>query len=317
MENLFPSSAQAWSGLRREPLNSPLLGSHPMQPLVSRLAIVTGAAGSLGRAFCRRLAAAGDCHVVAIDADAAAAEQVLADIRAASGGAPPSGGDCGEFVHMDVTDRDAWRRLAERLAGELEQGKYHAPGVLVNNAGLCAAAEAVGSDPDQWRRLMEVNFFGVLNGCQALGPLWLNHAAHRPRIINVASIAGLISPPSMGAYSASKAAVIALSEAMHAELRPMGVGVTVAAPGFFQSGLLDRGDFCTTRHRAEAQRLSRNARFTADDVARIALRASKRGHLYAVMGARARWFWRLKRVAPRVLHRILARRYRRMFNESS
>jgi short-subunit dehydrogenase len=118
----------------------------------------------------------------------------------------------------------------------------------------------------------------------------------------------------MGAYSASKAAVIALSEAMHAELRPAGVGVTIAAPGFFQTGLLDRGEFCTPRHRAEAQRLSRGARFTADDVARIALRASERGALYAVMGARARWFWRMKRFAPRALQRIIARRYHRTFD---
>ena len=280
-----------------------------MQLSASRLAIVTGAGGGLGRAFCRRLAAGGDCHIVAVDADEVAGERALAEIRSTPGCLSP-----GEFVRMDVSDRAAWQKLAERMASELEQGKHMGPSLLVNNAGVCAAAETVGSDPDQWRRIMEVNFFGVLNGCQALGPLWLKHAAQQPRIINVASLMGIISPPSMGAYSASKAAVIALSEAMHAELRPAGVGVTVVAPGFFQTGLLDRGDFCTLRHRAEAQRLSRRARFTADDVARIALRASEHGALYAVMGARARWFWRMKRLAPRALHRIVARRYHRMFD---
>lgn len=281
----------------------------PMQPATARLAIVTGAGGGLGRACCRRLAATGDDYIVAIDADAAAGEQALAEIRGASGGADP-----GEFVRMDVTDRGAWQQLAERLQRRLEQGEFRGPSFLINNAGRCAAAETVGSDPDHWRRIMEVNFFGILNGCQALGPLWLQYAAQRPQIVNVASIAGVISPPSMGAYSASKAAVIALSEALHAELRPAGVGVTVVIPGFFPSGLLDRGAFCTPRHRAEAHRLSRRARFTADDVARIALRASRRGQLYAVMGARARWFWRLKRLAPRALQSILARRYHRLFH---
>lgn len=283
-----------------------------MPPSPPRLAIVTGAGGGLGRAFCRRLAAAGDYHVVAVDADEIAGEQALAEIRDT-----PLCRFPGEFVRMDVSDRAAWTKLAERLAAELAQRKHLGPSLLVNNAGMCAAAETVGSDPDQWRRLMDVNFFGVLNGCQALGPLWLKYAAQRPRIVNVASIAGIISPPSMGAYSASKAAVIALSESLHAELRPAGVGVTVVAPGFFQSGLLDRGDFSTTRHRAEAQRLARRARFTADDVARIALRASERGQLYAVMGARARWFWRLKRMAPRALQQIIARRYHRMFTQQS
>lgn len=276
-----------------------------------RLAIVTGAGGGLGRAFCRRLAASGDVHIVAIDADTTAGEVAIAEIRAT-----PGNRHGGEFLPLDVTDRDAWQRLAERLAGELDRGAYAAPAVLVNNAGVCAAAETIAGDGDQWRRVMEVNFFGVLNGCQALGPLWQEHAAARPAIINVASIAGFLAPPSMSAYSASKAAVIALSEAMHAELRPAGVAVTVVAPGFFTSGLLDRGVFCSNRHKAQAEKLSKNAKFTADDVARLALAASGRGELYCVMGARARWLWRAKRLAPRLLLKAMSRNYQRTFGDT-
>jgi len=184
----------------------------------------------------------------------------------------------------------------------------------------------VGGDNADWRRLMDVNFFGVLNGCQILGPL-LERYDHRVpttkrRIINVASVAGLLGAPSMGAYCASKAAVMALSEAMYAELRTAGVHVTVVAPGFFHTGLLESGSFCTPRHRAQAERLSRRAAFTADDVARAALVASERGQLYCIIGARARWLWRAKRLAPRVLHRVIARNYDKTFrgrwgNESS
>lgn len=266
----------------------------PLQP--PRIAIVTGAGGGLGRAFCRRLAAGAPVDILAIDRDEAAARETLAHAA-------------GETLAMDVTDREAWRRLADRLAAEIAAGRFAGIDALINNAGICAAAETLGSDGDQWRRVMEVNFFGVLNGCQAIGPLMKQGA----RIINVASIAGYLAGPSMGAYSASKAAVIALSEAMYAELRPAGVGVTVVAPGFFRTGLLETGAFCTPRHRSEAERLSRRARFTADDVARIALTAAERGRLYAVMGARARWLWRLKRLAPRMVQRIAARRYHRTF----
>jgi NAD(P)-dependent dehydrogenase (short-subunit alcohol dehydrogenase family) len=275
-----------------------------------RLAIVTGAGGGLGRAFCRRLAALGDVHIVAIDADVAAGETAIAEIRAT-----PGNRHAGEFLPLDVTDCNAWQRLAERLTSELDRGVYPAPAMLVNNAGVCAAAEAIDGNADQWRRVMEVNFFGVLNGCQTMGPLWRKHAAGQPAIINVASIAGFLAPPSMGAYSASKAAVIALSEAMHAELRPAGVAVTVVAPGFFESGLLDRGVFCSNRHKAQAEKLSKNAKFTADDVARLALAASKRGELYCVMGARARWLWRAKRIAPRLLLKAMSRSYQRTFGD--
>jgi NAD(P)-dependent dehydrogenase (short-subunit alcohol dehydrogenase family) len=212
-----------------------------------------------------------------------------------------------------VTDRDAWRRLGDRLAADLAAGRIVGIDVLVNNAGVCAAAETLGSDGDTWRRMMDVNFFGVLNGCQAVGPLMDRGA----RIINVASIAGYLAGPAMGAYSASKAAVIALSEAMYAELRPRGIGVTVVAPGFFRTGLLETGAFCTPRHRAEAERLSRRAKFTADDVARIALTAAGRRQLYAVMGGRVRWLWRFKRLAPRMVQRIVSRRYHRTFGIES
>src|SRR5690606_17233840 len=102
-----------------------------MHPSPPRLAIVTGAGGGLGRAFCRRLAARGDCHVVVVDADEAAGAQTLSELRAMPGCPCP-----GESIRVDVSDRVAWQMLAERLADELAQGKYSAPSLLVNNAGI-------------------------------------------------------------------------------------------------------------------------------------------------------------------------------------
>jgi NAD(P)-dependent dehydrogenase (short-subunit alcohol dehydrogenase family) len=278
----------------------------------ARLAVVTGAASGLGRAFCRELLRqAGPWRVVAVDVDEARGQQTIADLQQELGGA------AGEFHRLDVTDVAAWQDFAESLACRLDQDEQLVPALLVNNAGVCAAAEVVGGHVGDWRRLMDVNFFGVLNGCQALGPLFDRYADRDPtfqrRIINVASVAGLLGAPSMGAYCASKAAVVALSEALYAELRPAGVHVTVVAPGFFRTGLLDSGSFCSPRHRAEAERLARRAAFTADDVARTALAASERGRLYCVLGARARWIWRVKRLAPRVLHRVIASNYDRTF----
>jgi NAD(P)-dependent dehydrogenase (short-subunit alcohol dehydrogenase family) len=292
-----------------------------MSKAPTQLAVVTGAGSGLGRAFCLDLAAAGVWHIVALDIDEIAVHETVALLtdRAAA-----------EAHAFDVTSRDAWRELAERLIADHARGALPPLALLVNNAGICAAAETLdpaAADADQWRRIMEVNYFGVLNGCQALGPLLCQTASQAsslpslaprasrlaPSIINVASIAAFLAGPSMSAYAASKAAVVALSEALYAELRPAGVGVTVVAPGFFKTGLLDRGTFCTNRHRAEAERLSRNASFTAADVAREALAAAASRHLYCVLGRRARWLWRAKRIAPRLLYRIVTKSYHRTF----
>jgi NAD(P)-dependent dehydrogenase (short-subunit alcohol dehydrogenase family) len=294
----------------------------PMSTAVPRLALVTGAGGGLGRAFCRQLAAAADpWHIVAADLDVDAANETLAEVRRSE----RSDRSTGEAVRLDVTDPAAWAALRDRL-----QRDWPRLDLLVNNAGICTCGETLGARADDWRRVMEVNYFGVLHGCQIMGSMLLcktetptlqppgsslqPYASRlQPAIINVASIVGAIAGPSMSAYCASKAAVIALSESLYAELRPVGVHVTIVAPGFFSTGLLDRGTFCTPRHREEAQRLSQNARFTADDVAREALAASARGELYAVVGRRARWLWRFKRLAPRLLQRIVTKRYHQTF----
>jgi NAD(P)-dependent dehydrogenase (short-subunit alcohol dehydrogenase family) len=286
----------------------------------SKLAVITGAASGLGRAFCRQvIAVPGNWHIVAVDIDEAGAQQTLAEVR-------QTGRVDGEFAKLDVSDGDGWVALRERL-----QRNWPRLDLLINNAGVCLSAEVGEGSLDAWRRVFDVNYFGVLNGCHTMAP-WLKMPVTSPQrvalgdsrssegsgltpnpaIVNIASIMGLLPAPALGAYSASKAAVIALSESMYAELRPHGVNVTVAAPGFFDSPLLDNGVFASRRHREQADEWVRTSRIDADAVARKTLQASRRGQLYAVVGSRARWYWRLKRSAPTLLLNTLSRRYQRM-----
>jgi NAD(P)-dependent dehydrogenase (short-subunit alcohol dehydrogenase family) len=286
-----------------------------------RLAIVTGAASGLGRAFCRQLIALpGSWHIVAADVDEQGGRQTLAEIQNA-------GGATAEFVRLDVADAAAWLALRQRL-----QAAWPRLDLLVNNAGICISAE-VGEGPlDPWRRVLEVNYLGVLNGCHAMTP-WMKAAVtgskaampvsaesaspRLPTIINVASIMALVPAPALGAYCASKAAVVALSEAMYAELRPRGVHVTVVAPGFFRTNLLARGVFATQAHRDRAEAFVRSSGIDAHGVARAALRGARRRQLYVVVGGRARWFWRWKRAAPVGLLRAIARRYARLMRNAA
>jgi NAD(P)-dependent dehydrogenase (short-subunit alcohol dehydrogenase family) len=289
-----------------------------MPPSPPRLAIVTGAGSGLGREFCRQLARAGGWQLIAADVDLADAEETIVEAR-------QLGAAGAEAVQLDVTDADAWLALRERL-----QRDWPRLDLLVNNAGVCMSAEVGDGDLAAWRRVIEVNYLGLLSGCHVMTP-WLkasallakNSSSHNsplatrnsqlpPAIINIASITAFLPAPAMGAYASSKAAVIALSEAMYAELRPHGVHVTVVVPGFFRTRLLERGTFTLRRHRAQAEYLTRTAKIDAVSVARESLAASRHGRLYVITGRRARWLWRIKRLAPRVLFRIIARRYQRI-----
>lgn len=289
-----------------------------MPPSPPRLAIVTGAGSGLGREFCRHLARDGGWHLIAVDVALPDAEHTVAE-------ASELGAVGGEAVALDVTDAAGWLALRDRL-----QHNWPQLDLLVNNAGVCMSAEVGDGDLAAWRRVIEVNYLGLLTGCHVMTP-WLKasalpaknssspnsrlatrHSPLPPAIINIASVTAFLPAPAMGAYASSKAAVIALSEAMYAELRPHGVHVTVVAPGFFRTRLLECGTFTLRRHRAQAEYLTRTAKIDAASVARESLAASAHGRLYVITGRRARWLWRIKRLAPRILLRVIARRYQRI-----
>ena len=128
----------------------------------------------------------------------------------------------------------------------------------------------------------------------------------------VVSIAAVLAPASMAAYSASKAGVVALSEAIAAECPRRRPGVTIVCPGFFRSGLLDTWHFTSSVEKREAGRRMAITWWTSDRVAHRVLRAVRRNRRYVVVGLQARWVWRLKRLAPRLTTFLMRVAYRRL-----
>jgi len=120
----------------------------------------------------------------------------------------------------------------------------------------------------------------------------------RGHILNVASAAGLLSPPGMAPYNVTKAAVVALSETLGAELKHTGVGVTVLCPTFFRTNIGKSARGGDAKQAAFIERMMSKAKIQADDVARLALEAAAANQLYALPHADGRWMWRLKRWAP-------------------
>ena len=259
-----------------------------------RLAVVTGGGSGLGREFCQQLARQG-WHVVVADIDLAAAQQTLAELEQADG--------AGEACQLDVTDFAAWQALVAQL-----RGGWPRLDLLVNNAGICAAGKIGEAPLADFHKVAQVNLFGVLNGCQATAP-WLRETAPGGAIVNIASVAAVLSAPTMAAYNVSKAGVVALSETLYCELLPLGIHVTVVLPGFFRSRLIERGHFADELFRRLAEGYTEASKITPAEVVRRTLRGVERRQLYVAWGWRVRAIWKLKRMAPTWLLRRVARRF--------
>lgn len=185
--------------------------------------LITGVSGGLGRALAEQVLARGGVVVGTLrDERQSAAFEALAPGRAFA-------------VQLDTTDGPdvlADRAAqAVRLAGHID--------VLVNNAGygLVGAVEEVGED--ELRHQMDTNFFGPLRLIRALLPhLRARGGGH---LVNISSIAGFRGQAGLGLYNASKFALEGLSEALVAELKPLGIAVTVVEPGGFRTNWMGKG----------------------------------------------------------------------------
>jgi 2-hydroxycyclohexanecarboxyl-CoA dehydrogenase len=182
--------------------------------LEGRLAVVTGAAGGIGSAICRRLAAEG-ARVAATDLDETGARRVAEEIGGSAHG-------------LDVTDPEAAARLASEL-GEVE--------ILVNNAGWDRVMPFLETTPDFWRRILDVNLLSQISVTHAFarGMAERGHG----HIVNVASDAGRVGSSGETVYSAAKGGVIAFTKSLARELARHKVTVNCVCPGPTDTPFLD------------------------------------------------------------------------------
>ncbi len=192
-----------------------------------RVAVVTGAASGIGRALAEAFAAAGSAVVVA-DLDAVTAEVVAAGIR-------ERGGDA-EAIAVDVSDAAAVDALA---AATIK--RYGRVDVLCNNAGVSTFNLMRDQTLDDWRWVFNVNLWGVVNGLQSFVPI-MREQGTRAHIVNTASIAGLVSGIAFIApYSATKVAVVSISETLKQELAidATPIGVSVLCPSSVDTNVME------------------------------------------------------------------------------
>lgn len=200
-----------------------------MKHFQQRVAVITGAASGFGREFARRGAQLG-MRLVLADVQPAALEKAATELRAQ-----------GAEVIAQVCDVRKAEQV-QALADAAMQG-FGAVHLVFNNAGVGAGGLIWESTQADWEWVLGVNLWGVVHGVRIFTPLMLECAKHDPHyeghIVNTASMAGLLNPPTMGVYNVSKHAVVSLSETLYHDLSLIEapIGASVLCPYFVQTGI--------------------------------------------------------------------------------
>ncbi len=254
------------------PANFGRLEGMRLKNFENRVAVVTGGASGIGKGIARQLIRQG-MHVVIADIEAEALAVSAAELGAVG-------------IRTDVSDAASVQALADAV--EQRFGRVH---LVCNNAGIGPFAHVGEMTLADWQWMLGVNLWGVIHGIHAFLPLLRSHG-EGGHIVNTASAGGFVTMPGLGAYSASKSAVVALSEALSQELAGAGVpvGVTVFCPGPVSSRLgsslrnrpagLGAGKLADVQ--LEDTELAQNLRWiTPEEAGDTVIQAVREGQLYA------------------------------------
>ncbi|GLF95764.1 SDR family oxidoreductase [Streptomyces yaizuensis] len=255
-----------------------------------RLVLVTGAANGIGRATALAFAAAG-ARVVAVDRDGEGAARVAGEARTA-------GAQAAFAETVDVADAEAMEKLAERVARA-----HGVVDVLVNNAGIGVSGPFLATPPEEWRRILDVNLWGVLHGCRLFGRQ-MAARGQGGHIVTIASAAAYQPSRSLSAYGTTKAAVLMLSQSLRAELAGKDIGVSAVCPGLVLTGITATTRFVGVdaaeerRLRERAGRLYRFRSYPPEKVADAVVRSVLDNRAVVTVTPEARALLALSRFAP-------------------
>lgn len=233
--------------------------------LAGKVAVVTGGGAGIGRALALAFAAEG-MRVVIADREGDRAADVAAEVAAAGGTALAQ--------RCDVSDAAAVDALRDATIAA-----YGRVDILCNNAGVVQSGPLAEAPQEDWNWVFDVNVWGVVNGIRSFVPQLKRQGGGH--ILNTASLSGLYAMPAYGVYTASKYAVVAISETLRIELAPSGIGVSVLCPGWVRSRIDE-----TTRFRDGIEALPPPTGAPpldfceAEDAARMALAGIRQNRQY-------------------------------------
>ncbi len=268
-----------------------------MTTIEGKVAVITGAGSGIGRALSYELARLG-ARLAISDVDEVGLAETAKRVRA-----------LGARAHehrLDVTDRAAVLAYADAVVAE-----FGVVNIVVNNAGIAFTGTIEAMSFDQIERIMDVDFWGVVNGTKAFLPHLI--ASGDGHVVNISSLFGLLAMPSQGAYNAAKFAVRGFTEALREEMIVAGhpVEVTCVHPGGIKTAIARNAGAVDGQDAAALARFfdSKLARTSAQSAARSILRAVTANRPRAVVGFDAKIL--------DVLVRLVGPRYQRFIAVSA
>ncbi|MDF1780643.1 MAG: SDR family NAD(P)-dependent oxidoreductase [Alcanivoracaceae bacterium] len=248
----------------------------------ARTMLITGGASGLGLALAQQAAALG-WRVAIADINETRGDAAAKEIAG-------SGGDA-MFVRCDVRDEASIRIAMQRIArrwGQLD--------ALINNAGIATTGLFETLTDEDWQQQLNTDLLGTVRSCRAAVSEMQRH--DHGRIINIAGLHGAAPLPGLSSFSATQAAIIALSESLRAELAPLGIQVSVALPSFFRSNLNETLRSADPVSRARF--LSNMGRQTSSSeyLAKLIMAAMDKND-FLIMPPEERWLLRQKRWQPK------------------
>lgn len=264
--------------------------------LTGRAVVITGSGSGIGRELALLCAERG-AHLALCDINDAG--------MAATAQAAQTLGAQVLTWRADVSDAEQMTRFATATFN-----RFGRVDLLVNNAGVGLVGGFLDTSRKDWQWLIDINLMGVVHGCEAFLPTMVE-SGRGGHVVNLSSAAGLLANPQLSAYSATKFAVLGLSEALRMELRPHGIGVTAVCPGIINTAIAQsspiRGSSDVDERRKRLASTYQKRGYTAKRVAHNILRAVDRNRAVAPVAAEAHLMYVLSRIAPPVARWVATR----------
>lgn len=259
----------------------------------NKLALVTGASEGIGKAICIELAKSG-CHIIGISRSEQKLHDAFADIQNHTLEAD----QILRYIPCDVTDFTKVRETIEMIIAD-----HGTPDILINCAGIARPGYIQDLKIEDYKVMMDLNYFGIVHTCKALAPHFIQKSSGW--IMNTSSIAGFLGLFGYTGYSGSKFAVIGFSEALKRELKPYGIKVSVLCPPNTKTPGLEKENLIKPKEVLDTEEKAKTV--SAEFVAKAALKDLSKGKFMSVPTFDGGLAFYLNRYIPSLIEQFVKR----------